>query len=175
MSCNHNSPRSTLELVPQPCSTSNISKKLNHRAMILNIATVVMIIGLLKSAESFLMPQSQSRRHFFFGVSSRYNNNERSTVSRRLFTPKKEREPSIDLTGEQDKALRDASRDLEVLFGPRWLDDSEAWDQARTQFVVLTNYSDAELRTAYIRQGPRLLDVITETPLGPIVLINLVA
>ena len=96
-------------------------------------------------------------------------------MPRHLFTPKKEREPSIDLTEEQDKALRDASKDLEVLFGPRWFDDSEAWDQARTQFVELSFYSDAELRTDYIRQGARLLDVITETPLGPFVLINLIA
>ncbi len=97
-----------------------------------------------------------------------------SLVRAKLF-PKKEREPSIALTDEQDQALRDVAKDFDALYGPRWFDDAEAWDKARSQYGVLAGYSDEELRTAFIRQGPRLVDVLTETPLGPFVLVNLIA
>lgn len=89
--------------------------------------------------------------------------------------PKKERDPSIALTDEQDQALRAVAKDFDVLYGPRWFDDKDAWEKARSQYDVLGGYSDEELRTAFIRQGPRLVDVLTETPLGPFILINLLA
>jgi len=98
-----------------------------------------------------------------------------ASLVRANLIPKKEREPSIELTDEQDQALRDVAKDFDALYGPRWFDDGEAWEKARSQHDVLGGYSDEELRTAFIRQGPRLVDVLTETPLGPFVLVNLVA
>ena len=98
----------------------------------------------------------------------------KSITQANLF-PKKERDPSIALTDEQDQALRAVAKDFDVLYGPRWFDDGEAWEKARSQYGVLDGYSDEELRTAFIRQGPRLVDVLTETPLGPFILINLLA
>ena len=97
-----------------------------------------------------------------------------SLTQPKLF-PKKERDPSIALTDEQDQALRAVAKHFDVLYGPRWFDDGEAWEKARSQYDVLAGYSDEELRTAFIRQGPRLVDVLTETPLGPFILINLLA
>ena len=81
----------------------------------------------------------------------------------------------MDLNEEEENALRAAGKDFDVIYGPRWFDNPEAWTKARSQWGVLSEYSDEELRTAYIRQGPKLLDVITDTPLGPFVLINLIA
>ena len=98
-----------------------------------------------------------------------------ASITQANLFPKKERDPSIALTDEQDQALRAVAKDFDVLYGPRWFDDGEAWEKARSQYGVLGGYSDEELRTAFIRQGPRLVDVLTETPLGPFVLINLLA
>ena len=58
-----------------------------------------------------------------------------SLTQPKLF-PKKERDPSIALTDEQDQALRAVAKDFDVLYGPRWFDDGEAWEEARSQYDV---------------------------------------
>ena len=85
-----------------------------------------------------------------------------------------EQEVGLKLTGEEDGALREAGRDLDPIFGPRWFDKADAWDTARKSHPVLAPYSDDELRMAFIRQPPKFADVLLYTPLGPFLIINLV-
>ena len=121
----------------------------------------LLFLGLLRTCVAFVPHQYHGPKRV-------------ASASLNLF-PKKERDPSIELTDEQDQALRAVAKDFDVLYGPRWFDDGDAWEKARSQYGVLGRYTDEELRTAFIRQGPRLVDVLTETPLGPFILINLLA
>mmetsp|Transcript_22329 Transcript_22329/g.29358 ORF Transcript_22329/g.29358 Transcript_22329/m.29358 type:complete len:172 (+) Transcript_22329:108-623(+) len=82
----------------------------------------------------------------------------------------------VDLTDEEDEALRAVALALskKSAYGDSWFDKAEAWDQARKDFPILNNYSDADLRSAYIRQPAKLLDVILYTPIGPFFIINII-
>mmetsp|Transcript_18812 Transcript_18812/g.26523 ORF Transcript_18812/g.26523 Transcript_18812/m.26523 type:complete len:173 (-) Transcript_18812:224-742(-) len=81
----------------------------------------------------------------------------------------------LELTDEEDNALRAAALAFSKpsAYGDSWFDEAEAWEQTRKEFPVLGSYSDGELRSAYIRQSPKLLDVILYTPIGPVLAINL--
>ena len=78
----------------------------------------------------------------------------------------------VELTPEQDQALRDAVDDLTEEFGPGWFDISDAWDKFRQANPSMGEFTDAELQRAYYNQSPNPLDLLTKTPLGPFILIN---
>ena len=68
-------------------------------------------------------------------------------------------------------------------FGSLWFDNPEACAQARYGFRDLLSYSDVELKdalvvdSASVEEGkPRnIVDVFLKTPLGPVILINVIA
>lgn len=83
---------------------------------------------------------------------------------------------TLELTATEDKALRAVSSELrkESAYGESWFENPDAWSQARNDYPELASYSDEELRLSYVQQPAKLLDIILLTPLGPVVLINLI-
>lgn len=88
------------------------------------------------------------------------------------------------LKSDQDvETLAAASSALEKTFGSLWFDNPEACAQARNDFPDLSSYSDTELKDALVvdstsaEEGkPRnIVDVFLKTPLGPVILINVIA
>ena len=82
----------------------------------------------------------------------------------------------IELTPEQDQILRNSVSSLTEKYGPGWFELSDAWDTLRAEYPVefgtLTNNDD--LKKVYLRQSPNNpLDLLTQTPLGPFIVINL--
>ena len=82
----------------------------------------------------------------------------------------------IELTQAQDQILRNSVSSLTDTYGPGWFELSDAWDTLRkdnpVEFGDLTNNDD--LKKAYLRQRPNNpLDLFTQTPLGPFIIINL--
>jgi len=66
--------------------------------------------------------------------------------------------------------------------GPQWDSFSltgataENWETVRAEFPVLAARSDEELAGAlrtYLNKGPDLFGVLTQTPVGPVILINI--
>eukprot|EP00550_Attheya_septentrionalis_P007998 CAMPEP_0198296556 /NCGR_PEP_ID=MMETSP1449-20131203/33044_1 /TAXON_ID=420275 /ORGANISM="Attheya septentrionalis, Strain CCMP2084" /LENGTH=177 /DNA_ID=CAMNT_0043997205 /DNA_START=86 /DNA_END=619 /DNA_ORIENTATION=+ len=114
--------------------------------------------------------------HYPFEVQSSSRHQKSHLIALRLKWKESdpEQEEGLKLTEEEDGALREAGRDLDPTFGPRWFDKADAWDTARKSHPVLEPYSDDELRMAFIRQSPKFADVLLYTPLGPFLLINLV-
>ena len=72
-----------------------------------------------------------------------------------------------------DEAIRSSATQMEELYGVGWFDKSEAWKQMKIQYPFLSDYDDEILRLLFLRQSPKLLDLLTKTPLGPFLAINL--
>jgi hypothetical protein len=79
------------------------------------------------------------------------------------------------LSSEQDQDLRRAAESLTGEFGYGWFNKDEAWEAFAKEYPQMAEeFSQDELRIAYIKQSPQLLDILTKTPLGPVLLINLI-
>jgi hypothetical protein len=85
--------------------------------------------------------------------------------------------PSLQLSTDEDDAIRAAAKVLceDDAFGVGWFDQPEAWIQAKQDYPILASCDDSDLRDAYLKQKPKLLELLTDTPLGPFLLINLLA
>ena len=84
-------------------------------------------------------------------------------------------EPSLSLTPDEDKAIREAAKVVSTddNFGVGWFDRSEAWVKVKEDYPILAQYEDSDLRNVYLKQKPNPLDILTGTPLGPFILVNL--
>ena len=80
--------------------------------------------------------------------------------------------PIIELDIEQDQALRDSTPAMEEAYGIAWFEQSEAWDELKNQYPSLQEYSNDDLRRAFIAQKPTVGDLLTRTPLGPLIVLN---
>lgn len=85
--------------------------------------------------------------------------------------------PKIILSAEEDKAVRAVAKTLssDDAYGVGWFDRDEAWEAAKTDYPILQQYDNADLKDAYLKQKPNVLEIFTDTPLGPFLLINLIA
>ena len=63
---------------------------------------------------------------------------------------------------------------MEETYGISWFEESSPWDELKTQYPSLQEYSNDELRRAYVMQKPTVVDLFVKTPLGPFLLLNLV-
>ena len=84
-------------------------------------------------------------------------------------------EPSLILTPDENKAIREAAKVVgkEDAFGVGWFEVKEAWAKVKKEYPILSEYEDSDLKDAYLKQKPNFLEVLIETPLGPVLLINL--
>ena len=75
---------------------------------------------------------------------------------------------------EIDDIIRSsASTFLESKYGVGWFDKSEAWNDLKTQYDILKEYDNQVLRLLYLRQKPSIIELLTKTPLGPFLMVNL--
>lgn len=82
----------------------------------------------------------------------------------------------FSLTDEQDEAIRSFGPVAVEKYGFSWFrSNDEAIQEARDTYPVLADLTKEEIREAYLKQNPTVLDVFTQTPLGPFLLINIVA
>ena len=86
----------------------------------------------------------------------------------------------IKLDEEQDKILREfATKIVKEYDGEdsamNWYDDSNSWKKLKTNNPELFDqYTMGELRRAYFNLSPSILDVLTKTPVGPAIAINVI-
>jgi hypothetical protein len=82
---------------------------------------------------------------------------------------------SLELSIDEDEAIRSVAKGLskDEAYGVGWFDNPDAWAQAKSDFPVLAEYDDLELRDAYLKQKPKFYQIFTETPLGPFLFVNL--
>ncbi|KAL7468784.1 hypothetical protein ACHAXS_009021 [Conticribra weissflogii] len=80
----------------------------------------------------------------------------------------------IELTPEQDQVLRSAASVMEEKYGISWFEQSQPWDDLKAQHPSLQEYSEDELRRAYVSQSPTIVELFVKTPLGPFLLLNLI-
>mmetsp|Transcript_20709 Transcript_20709/g.43243 ORF Transcript_20709/g.43243 Transcript_20709/m.43243 type:complete len:103 (+) Transcript_20709:568-876(+) len=81
----------------------------------------------------------------------------------------------IELTAEEDQALRNSIPAMEEAYGIGWFEESEPWDELKTQYPSLQSYSNEELRRVFLAQKPTVVELFTKTPLGPFLVLNGVA
>lgn len=81
----------------------------------------------------------------------------------------------VTLTDEQDRVLRAVGRAYTRSDGDVWFNDAAVWARVQAEHAILADYTDVELRSAYVRQRPSLLDVLFLTPLGPVFAVNIAA
>lgn len=91
-------------------------------------------------------------------------------------TSDEDKAPKLIFSPEEDDAVRSVAKSLgsDGAYGPGWFDKSDAWAAAKQDFPVLEEYEDADLRDAYLKQKPKILEIFTDTPLGPFLLLNLI-
>lgn len=61
---------------------------------------------------------------------------------------------------------------MEESYGISWFDETEPWDALKIQYATLQQYTNEELRLAYIKQKPTVGELFTKTPLGPFLVLN---
>mmetsp|Transcript_6573 Transcript_6573/g.9579 ORF Transcript_6573/g.9579 Transcript_6573/m.9579 type:complete len:158 (-) Transcript_6573:80-553(-) len=113
-------------------------------------------------------------RVFSFSVTQPLPSNKRAIISLHAT-------PELLISAEEEEALRSASSEILTPVAndnPGWFDReavaAEIWTDVRVKYPILAERSDSELRSAYLNLSPTLLDVITKTPVGPFVFINLI-
>jgi len=116
-------------------------------------------------------------RHISTFTTTAYRHHSTPSSSKLHFLiPKKTEDgPKIKLTPEEDDALRIASENLIPSYGYSWFEKPEAYVQLKKDFPVLASYSDDDLKDAFLKQKPKLADIFLKTPLGPFILINVLA
>jgi len=82
--------------------------------------------------------------------------------------------PPIELTSEQDQALRSADSIMEEEYGISWFEQTQPWDDLKARYPSLREYNEDDLRRAYISQKPTVAELFVKTPLGPFLLLNLI-
>eukprot|EP00581_Thalassiosira_minuscula_P020190 CAMPEP_0183720332 /NCGR_PEP_ID=MMETSP0737-20130205/12964_1 /TAXON_ID=385413 /ORGANISM="Thalassiosira miniscula, Strain CCMP1093" /LENGTH=172 /DNA_ID=CAMNT_0025950177 /DNA_START=123 /DNA_END=638 /DNA_ORIENTATION=+ len=80
--------------------------------------------------------------------------------------------PIVELNSEQDQILRDCPPAMEEAYGVSWFEQSEAWDELKNKYPILQEYTNGDLRRAFIAQKPNAAELLTKTPLGPFLLLN---
>lgn len=87
--------------------------------------------------------------------------------------------PEPQLSDEEDRALRAVVDSLRkngaTADDLRWFDDAKVWTEARADYPVLSAYTDAELKRAYFALKSSPLAILFGTPLGPVVVVNVLA
>ena len=79
----------------------------------------------------------------------------------------------IQLSPDEDDAVRSASKILSDEYGVGFFDVPEAWEKSKVMYPILDKYSNNDLRQAYLEQKPKIIELLTDTPLGPFLAINL--
>ena len=107
-----------------------------------------------------------------------YYNLQSSTINLKFLEKTSEEDDQVSsvassLSQQEDDALRSAAKMLSETYGVGFFEKPEAWEQAKVDFPILNNYENNDLRDAYLKQRPKILELFTETPLGPFVAINL--
>eukprot|EP00980_Cylindrotheca_fusiformis_P002622 scaffold618_cov130-Cylindrotheca_fusiformis.AAC.26 len=135
--------------------------------------SLILVCSLMSTAFGWISCQNRIPSTTTMGLRDRAS----PSQLRLKFLERSDDGPSLQLSPDEDDAIRAAAKVLSTddAFGVGWFDRSEAWIQAKQDFPILADYDDSDLRDAYLKQKPKLLEVFTDTPLGPFVLINLLA
>lgn len=83
-------------------------------------------------------------------------------------------ESIVQLSPDQDQLLRDVASSMEEAYGMSWFEKEASWEELKSKHTsLLQEFSNDELRRAYIAQKPKAIDLLLKTPLGPFLLVNL--